>query len=143
MLRWKYINGYRGPDTLVFILESGEKLKFRPSIFTWKDIESEFLKDFGVRIAQFHSGRAHGEVFKKLMNSGYIEQLRGKIARCNFLIWINLAAMFLFFVLGIFIQGGSNSVYWIVFCITIQVFLVVNTRLSFLNNELREATRID
>lgn len=51
VLRWKYVNGYRGPDTLVFILECGEKLKFRPSIFTWKDIESEFLKEFGARIA--------------------------------------------------------------------------------------------
>lgn len=143
ILRWKYRRGGRGPDSLIFILKSGKKIRIRPSIFNMKELETDFVKSFGMRISEFHSNHSTQELMKELAQSAYVQKLKKEKTILNYLLILNTGIAVLFLAVGSFSEGNSADEIWILFCLSILVFLLLSFRFHYLKNELKETLSLN
>lgn len=143
IIRWKYRRSHRGPDVFTVILESGEKMELRPSIFTTKDLETALFKQLGHRIGKYHEQTPREVLVHKIRGSGYVESLNRKIFKNR----LALGSMALIgsgiLALGLLYPSVAESrMTWILFLVLFCSFFTFQMRSSYLKTEIRETLSI-
>ena len=134
IIRWKYEYGGRGPDQIIIIQESGERINIRPSVFSTVDLRTKIWKELDKKMADHYSGTPKKIHKEKILKSGYINDLNRKINRCKIALLIILIMDLTFLSLGAILRSEAEII-WVFFLIFFCSAIFMNFRYGFLKME--------
>ena len=141
VIRWKYEHSFRGPDQLTLILESGKKIKIRPDLFSFRDVETKITKALGEKISEANSGISKEDLHEKILKSKYVQGLEKKLQIVRLLLWITMGTGLSVLMAGIFFP--DSRFIWILFSIFFGCAILIFLRHLYLENERKNTLRLE
>ena len=140
IIRWQYSHNFRGPDNLTVILKSGEKIRIRPDLFQFKDVETPLLESLKEKIIAEGENGSGKILLQKIRNSNYFKGLEQKILILKWLLKLALFAALICLITAAFYS--ETNLIWISFLISFCCCFLFFLWHSYLKSERNKALNL-